>query len=124
MIRKISGLVLVLAFALLFAACRNVPTVTPHGDYFTGQVYGIARGFSAFIRVDLTLVDGIIVGVDISKVQGAETGGWWEVPFRDAPGIIIENNSAELDTIAGATDTTMGIRDAARQALAQIPAAP
>jgi len=120
--RKLSVFVLILALGLLFASCQSGPSITPHGDYFTGQVYGIARGFMAFIRVDLTLVDGIIVEVDISKAQGAETGGWWEVPFRDAPGLIIAANSAEIDTIAGATDTTRGIREAAREALAQIPA--
>jgi len=114
--------ILALALGLLLAACQNVPTVAPHGDYFTGQVYGIARGFNAFIRVDLTLVDGIIVDVDISKVQGVETSGWWEAPFREAPGIIIAGNSVELDTISGATDTTRGIRDAGREALARIPA--
>jgi len=124
--RKISilGLALVLALGLLFAACQSqdVATAAPHGDNFTGQVYGIARGFSAFIRVDLTLVDGMIVDVGINKVQGSETTGWWETPFRDAPGIIISGNSVELDTIAGATDTTRGIRDAGREALARISA--
>jgi len=125
--RKIQGLILVFALCLLFSACQSTQAANlqaePHGD-FTGQVYGIARGFSAFIRVDLTLVNGMIVGVDISKAQGNETGGWWEVPFRDAPGIIIERNSAEVDTIAGATDTTRGIREAAKAALTQIPASP
>ena len=132
MTRKISGFVFILALLLLLGACQNAPPAAPapslpenpreapHGD-FTGQVYGIARGFSAFIRVELTLVDGIIVGVDISKVQGSETGGWWEVPFREAPVLIIAGNSVELDTIAGASETTRGIREAGRAALAQIP---
>jgi len=138
MTRKLPVLVLFfLAVSLLFFACQTqrepaaattppaaaaaTVVLPPHGDNFSGQVYGIARGFSAFIRVDLTLVDGRIVDVYISKAQGAETGGWYEVPFRDAPGVMIATNSAEVDTIAGATDTTRGIRYAARDALGQIP---
>jgi len=128
MTRKIPYFVFALALLLLLGACQNAPAAAPaenpraapHGD-FTGQVYGIARGFSAFIRVELTLADGIIVAVDISKAQGSETGGWWEAPFRDAPAIIIERNSVELDTLSGASDTTKGIREAGRAALAEIP---
>jgi fumarate reductase flavoprotein subunit len=125
---KLSRFVLVLALCLLLSACQNapagnqaaIPVADPYGD-FTGQVYGIARGFSAFIQVNLGLVDGMIVEVDINKAQGSETGGWWEVPFREAPVLIIAGNSVELDTIAGASETTRGIREAGRAALAQIP---
>jgi len=130
MTRKFTGLILFfLAVSLLIAACQTpraqaepvAAVAPPHGDNFTGQVYGIARGFSAFIRVDLRLVNGMIVEVDISKAQGNETGGWWEAPFREAPVFMIARNSPEVDTIAGATDTTRGIREAARAALYQIP---
>jgi len=125
MTRKALGVILFsLALSLFIIACqtpRGSAAAPPHGEGFTGTVYGIARGFSAFIRVDLTLVDGMIVEVTISKAQGNETGGWWETPFAEAPAIMIATNSAEVDTIAGATDTTRGIREAAREALSRIP---
>jgi len=131
MARKLFGFVPFLALSLLLTVCQNVPVANnpqaavadPYGD-FTGQVYGIARGFGAFIRVELKLVDGMITEVDISKVQGSETGGWWEAPFRDAPARIIAANSVEVDTISGASETTRGIREAGREALSKIPTSP
>ena len=91
-----------------------------HGDYFTGPVYGIARGFNAQIRVDLDLTNGRITEVEISKYRGAETTGWYEEPFRMARLIILQTNNVEFDTLASATRTTNGIRNAGRAALAQI----
>ena len=127
MTKKLPGLALViLILSLLFTACPQefdpFGAVNPDGFHnFTGSVFGVARGFLADIRVDLTLEDGFIVAADIRKVSGRESPGWYEVPFNIAPGLIVARNSVELDTIAGATRTTLGIVNAGREALAKIP---
>jgi hypothetical protein len=128
--KKLSRTVLVIAclvFGLLITSCPleyqfGGDVQGPHGDYFTGHTYGVARGFNAEIRVDLHLANGIIYDAAVEKVRGAETTGWWEEPFRLAPLLIVQTNSVELDGMGGPTvrSTIGGIRNAGRAAIARL----
>ncbi|MCL2381879.1 MAG: FAD-dependent oxidoreductase [Treponema sp.] len=126
MTKKISGLaVVVLALSLLFTACPTEfnpfgEITGSHNDH-TGWVYGIARGFSSDIRVDLRLENGFIKEATVRSVAGRESPGWYQGPFNMAPLLIVARNSVELDTLAGASRTTQGIVNAGRAALAGIP---
>ena len=86
---------------------------------FTGTVTGTARGYAPGVEVTLTLVNGLITEVvlDLSR----ETAAFARTPGRDAPGMIIAMNSTNIDTIAAASETCRGIREAGKQALLKIP---
>ena len=117
---------LLIAFSIIFVmfmlmGCGGRSSgKTPWGNPpFSGTVSGTARGHSPGVEVTLTLVNGIITEVELNLSR--ETAAFARTPGREAPGLIIEMNSTNIDTIAGATETSDGIREAGKQALLKIP---
>jgi fumarate reductase flavoprotein subunit len=64
--------------------------------------------------------NGNITDVQIDAPGETPTIGG--IAIERAPGIIIRNNSAEIDTISGASVTSSGIATAAQAAIDQITA--
>jgi len=85
------------------------------GNYQDGNYTGEAVGFGGTVSVEVTVADGSITGVDIISADG-EDGAYLTMAEGIIPAII-EAQSAEVDTISGATFSSEGIRDAAAQAL-------
>ena len=84
-------------------------------SYKDGTYNGEAEGFGGMLSVDVTIESGIITDVAVVSANG-EDGAYLSVA-KDIIPEIIENQSAEVDTISGATFSSTGIKNAAAQAL-------
>ncbi|MGL6200918.1 MAG: FMN-binding protein [Lachnospiraceae bacterium] len=85
------------------------------GNYLDGTYTGEADGFGGTVSVEVTVSDGSITGIDIISADGED--GAYLTMAEDIIQAIIEAQSAEVDTISGATFSSGGIRDATAQAL-------
>jgi len=116
--------------SLIFAACyieNKVPAEKgePWGypDSFNGRIEGSAQGHSGPVRVTITMTDGIItiVDFDIRFETDAFAG---RLPDLLRPIILRTNTFNFPDRTAGATATSMAIKEAARRALSEYPNGP
>lgn len=80
-----------------------------------GTYTGEAEGFGGTIRVEVNVQQGKIT--DISVVSAENEDGTYLSMAQDIIPVILEQQSAEVDTISGATFSSTGIRDAAAQAI-------
>lgn len=87
-------------------------------SYNDGTYEGTADGFGGPITVSVTVEDGKITSVDVTEADG-EDPAYYESAVKAVPDAIVEAQSADVDTVSGATFSSTGIREAARQALEQ-----
>ena len=84
-------------------------------SYQDGVYAGEAEGFGGPISLEVTVEEGKITAIEILSAE-KEDGAYFAMA-QDVIPDIIEKQSADVDTISGATFSSTGIRDAARQAL-------
>lgn len=84
-------------------------------SYQDGVYAGEAEGFGGPISLEVTVEEGKITAIEILSAE-KEYGAYFAMA-QDVIPDIIEKQSADVDTISGATFSSTGIRDAARQAL-------
>ena len=84
-------------------------------SYQDGVYAGEAEGFGGPISLEVTVEEGKITAIEILSAE-KEDGAYFAMAQDIIPDII-EKQSADVDTIRGATFSSTGIRDAARQAL-------
>lgn len=85
------------------------------GQYVDGTYDGEADGFGGTIVVQVTVESGQITDLAITSAEGEDSAY-----LSNAEAIIpkiIEAQSADVDTISGATFSSTGIRDAAQEAI-------
>lgn len=85
------------------------------GAYADGEYEGTAPGFGGDITVRVTVTEGKISGLEIVSAEQED-----KAYLGIACGVvdeILEKQSADVDTISGATFSSTGIRDAAAEAL-------
>ena len=121
-VRVSMGMAVVLAALVLagFAGCASSGGGGGGSAYgnASGNATATASGFGGDITVTITMANCVITGV---QVQGdAETPTIGGVAVTRAPGIIQKYNSADIDTVSGATITTEGIKAAAQAAIDKI----
>lgn len=78
----------------------------------------LGNGFSAWggdLQVLLTYDDGKIKDLEVIKEN--ETPGFGDWALDEMPDRIIAANSADVDAVTGATDTSRAIKDATKDAL-------
>ena len=90
-------------------------TALTDGDY-TATV----DGQEGPMTVNVTIADGKIAAVEVA--EESETDGISDAALADLPGIIVENNSVNVDTISGSTLTSNRILDAVTDCLNQASA--
>lgn len=88
---------------------------TAGADYADGTYTGEAEGFGGTIQVEVSIQQGKIT--DISIVSAENEDGTYLSMAQDIIPVILEQQSAEVDTISGATFSSTGIRDAVAQAI-------
>ena len=88
---------------------------TQEGAYIDGVYSGEADGFGGTVAVDVTVENGQITAVDITDASG-EDGAYLDMATAIIDEIL-EQQTAEVDTISGATFSSTGIKNAAMQAL-------
>jgi uncharacterized protein with FMN-binding domain len=109
-----------LFLCLMLAGCPaglDLDVHEPWGNK-TGTETRSAQGFGGSVSVTLTMDSGIITDVKISGPN--ESVGYGLSAIEQAPELIKEKNSFEIDTLSGATLTTNAIKDAGKAALEAI----
>ena len=92
-------------------------TVDIKGTYPDGRWEGGAKGFGGMITVLVTVENGTISEIEITSADG-EDKAYLSMAEVIIPKII-EAQSADVDTVSGATFSSTGIRDAVSEALKQ-----
>lgn len=92
-------------------------TVDIKGTYPDGRWEGGAKGFGGMITVLVTVENGTISEIEITSADDEDKA--YLSMAEDIIPKIIETQSAEVDTISGATFSSTGIKNAAEQALEQ-----
>ena len=108
--------VLLLA-GIIFACASSGGKVAPIGNA-SGTATGSAFGFGGDVTVTITMENGYIVDV-VCKGDGESPtiGG---LALMRTPDSIKKANSADIDTITGATITTIAVKEAAQKAIDEI----
>lgn len=86
-------------------------------SFKAGTYTGTAKGRNGDVTVSVTLTSSKIKSVEVSKHE--ETPGISDAAIKDIPAAIVKAQSANVDTISGATITSKAIIEAAKAALAQ-----
>lgn len=98
------------------ASLDGVETVdVANGKYIDGSYTGSASGYASGLKVQVTISNGAIS--DIQVVSHNETPGFCERAIETVPTEIISKQSTDVDTISGATYTSVGIINAVNSAL-------
>ncbi|MDD4080473.1 MAG: FAD-binding protein [Eubacteriales bacterium] len=88
----------------------------PGVNLYAEALSATADGFGGEVKVTLEVEDGVLLNV---SAEGAgETPGIGEVALQKLPEKMVEANSVEVDTLAGATITSKALLEAAGKALA------
>jgi fumarate reductase flavoprotein subunit len=105
-------------FVLLcvLAACVSSggAVMSPMGSA-SGSAAATAPGFGGDVTVAITMANGYIT--DVTIAAPGETPSVGGIAVARAPGIIKQNNSADIDALSGATVTTHAISTAAQAAI-------
>lgn len=83
--------------------------------YKDGVYQGEADGFGGKISVEVKVEDGRITSVDILKAEHEDAA--YLSMAKDVIPDILEKQNGEVDSVSGATFSSTGIIDAAKQAL-------
>lgn len=84
--------------------------------YADGVYQGTATGFGGDITVEITIEDGEITDLTILSAENED--GAYLTMAEDIIDAILEAQSADVDTVTGATFSSTGIKNAAAEALA------
>ena len=90
---------------------------TDAAAYTDGIYQGTATGFGGDITVEVTITDGRIAAVDILSAEKEDSA--YLTMANDIIPEILDAQSADVDTISGATFSSTGIKNATAQALAK-----
>jgi len=85
------------------------------GKYSDGTYEGEASGYGPNLKVQVTVSSGKISDIEI--VSHNETPGFYERAFETVPSDIIQKQSTDVDTVSGATYSSVGIINAVTDAL-------
>lgn len=85
------------------------------GDYKDGVYEGTGKGNNGDIKVEVTVEGGNIVYVEL--IEHGETAGIYEAAEKGVVAEIIKNQTADVDAVSGATNTSKGIMEAVTNAL-------
>ena len=88
-----------------------------NGNYSDGTYQGTASGHSQGLTVQVKISGGKISNIDITSHN--ETPGFYEQAFEVVPAEIIQKQSTGVDTVSGATQSSIGIINAVNNALNQ-----
>ena len=83
--------------------------------YRDGTYQGEADGFGGTVAVEVTIENGKITGIEVTSAEN-EDGAYLSMA-KDIIPKIIATQSADVDTISGATFSSTGIKNASQEAL-------
>ena len=98
------------------------PSAAPKTTLHDGVYTGVGEGYGGEIVLRLTVENGRVVSAEVTEAED-ETPAYYNRAAALLPRII-EQQSAELDAVSGATFSSRGILEAAQSALGQAAADP
>jgi uncharacterized protein with FMN-binding domain len=85
------------------------------GNYSDGTYEGEASGYGPNLKIQVKVSSGKISDIEI--VSHNETPGFYETAFETVPSEIIQKQNTDVDTVSGATYSSVGIINAVNEAL-------
>ena len=108
-------LVSLLLSVCMLATMLVVPAFAVEAGTYTGEATGHAGTVEVAVTVD---ADGVITAVEVTKNEDESDGtGISQIAIDVIPGDIVDGQSLEVDTVAGATMTSVAIVNATTAAL-------
>ncbi len=96
----------------------QVVEVETDGKYINGTYIGVANGFGPELTVEVTIIDCCIAEVEIIS-HNEQSEKYFVKPMNIIPNQIVTMQSLDIDTITGATYTSIGILNATADALSK-----
>ena len=101
----------------------STPTDAAAGDpsapkYYDGTYQGVGEGFRPGLVVEVVIENDMIVSVTVID-HNEQNERYWGTPVDVIPQRIVDTQSTDVDTISGATWTSVGIIGAVNDALSQ-----
>ena len=93
------------------------PAAEEPAEQEAGALIGVGDGFGGEIKVKVTMDGDKIAAVEI--LENSETAGISDTALEEIPKAIVEANSADVDTVTGATFSSEGIIEAVKDALSK-----
>lgn len=90
-------------------------TPDSRGQYEDGTYSGTAQGYGGSVTTQITITNGYISGIEVTSADG-EDAAYYNMAL-DVLDEIAALQNAEVDTISGATYTSTGIINGAKEAL-------
>lgn len=103
-----------LFLALSMAVSLTVPAMAAEGGYVPGTYTATENGFAGPVTVTVTVDDSTITAI---TADGNETQGIGSRALEELPQTMLAAQSADVDTVAGATFTSQAVKKAAGAAL-------
>ena len=108
-------LLIALALCLMLTACHGA---LAEGTGLTDGVYqGAVSSEGGALRVEVTVEGGKLASVEVKEIH--DTKGISDVPVQRLPAMMVEHQSINVDTVSGATFTSIFLKNAVKQALSQ-----
>ena len=89
-----------------------------YGTFEDGTYTGTASGFGNNLTVEVVIQDNLISSIEIVK-HNERQSRYYQKAFDAVPLEIIQSQSLEVDTVTGATFSSVGILNAVNDALSQ-----
>lgn len=117
--RKTLNIIGIILVGVLVVGCAGAPAAqqAKAPKYRDGSYVAVAMGHSGPVKVSTTITGGKIVEVKV--LEESESKDISEVALERIPKAIIEKQSADVDTVSGATLISEAIINAVKQALAE-----
>lgn len=105
---------------------KNITNTTPPtptatetiSKYIDGTYTGTATGFREGLVVEITIKNDAIISVEVIE-HNEVNRKFWGYPVEFIPKAIVESQSTDVDTVSGATYTSIGIISATENALSK-----
>lgn len=117
--KKIASVVVAMLLTLTACSSNNQPQQNndqpSNGTLTDGSYTGIGSGHNSSIKVNVSIKDGALDTVEV--VEHAETKGLGDKALAIMVDAMNENKSSNVDTVAAATISSLGVKSAVNNAL-------
>ena len=119
---KLLSVLLVLAMSISLAACSTTPNdnadETPKDPTFTAGTYeATVDSVGGPLTVAVTVSDEKIESIEVKEIH--DTEGIYQPAVERLPQMMVDNQSINVDSVSGATLTSLHLKNAVKTALSQ-----
>jgi len=114
MLKRTIPIVAALVASFFLFSSMGAAENSAQGSFLDGTYQGTAKSHGGDLTATVTVKNGKLAQVD---VKATDTEGISDAAIKKVPAAIVKTQSLEVDAVAGATETSMGIVDATKMAL-------